>query len=341
MKEFKSITEQIELLKSRNLTFLDEENAEKLLLQYGYYEIINGYKDHLLQDTDANDNSDIFKDGETFEHLYSLYDFDKLISTYVLQALLELELTLKTAISYTVANHYGVLESDYLKRTNYVSRDSYFKNGSRRYKLDDLLLKFNYILNDTSQPFKHYRENNGHIPPWILLKGASFGNTLKYFKYQKGQVKSEIVSILTGIPIEIVNSTDSVKNAISDLLTLSNKFRNRTAHSGRLFNYRSEKKVRYNTLFHPIINVDNKAYRLGIGQSDVFTLINLLKLLENDTPFYRMAAGIQVTMKRHLKEYPDDQEFLLKSMGFPKELRVFEIDDLFYRLTEFELTYNW
>ena len=53
MKEFKTVNEQIELLKSRNLTILDEEKARENLMLYGYYEIVNGYKDVLLKDTEV------------------------------------------------------------------------------------------------------------------------------------------------------------------------------------------------------------------------------------------------------------------------------------------------
>ena len=45
MKEFKTLEEQIELLKTRNILFNDEESTRKILLHNNYYNIINGYKD--------------------------------------------------------------------------------------------------------------------------------------------------------------------------------------------------------------------------------------------------------------------------------------------------------
>lgn len=50
MKEFKNINEQIDLLKSRNLTIINETTAKENLMLYGYYEIVNGYKDALLEE---------------------------------------------------------------------------------------------------------------------------------------------------------------------------------------------------------------------------------------------------------------------------------------------------
>jgi hypothetical protein len=48
LKTFKSIEDQIKILKGRGLAFNNEEGAKNLLLQYGYYEIVNGYKDSLV-----------------------------------------------------------------------------------------------------------------------------------------------------------------------------------------------------------------------------------------------------------------------------------------------------
>ncbi|HFH6802636.1 TPA: Abi family protein, partial [Streptococcus agalactiae] len=43
MKEFKSLTDQLNLLKDRGLKIGDEEKAELYLLTNNYYNIINGY----------------------------------------------------------------------------------------------------------------------------------------------------------------------------------------------------------------------------------------------------------------------------------------------------------
>ena len=47
-KPFKTIDEQLEILKDRNLVIDDELLARQSLSFYGYYEIVNGYKQFLL-----------------------------------------------------------------------------------------------------------------------------------------------------------------------------------------------------------------------------------------------------------------------------------------------------
>lgn len=58
---------------------------------------------------------------KTFEHLFAIYELDKNIQQGVLRATLEVELLLKTALSYTIAKKYGEKESQYIVRTNYKS----------------------------------------------------------------------------------------------------------------------------------------------------------------------------------------------------------------------------
>ena len=79
MKEFKTIDEQIDLLKSRNVSFTNETEAKKILLNNNYYNIINGYKDLFIE------NNNVFKQGTTFEEIYALYDFDRQLRNIFLE----------------------------------------------------------------------------------------------------------------------------------------------------------------------------------------------------------------------------------------------------------------
>ena len=47
-KEFKTIDEQIEILRAKNLNILDNDKAKQILLNNNYYYLINGYKDLFL-----------------------------------------------------------------------------------------------------------------------------------------------------------------------------------------------------------------------------------------------------------------------------------------------------
>lgn len=50
LKPFRQIQDQINILKKRNMIFLNEDADANILRDYGYYEIINGYKDKFMID---------------------------------------------------------------------------------------------------------------------------------------------------------------------------------------------------------------------------------------------------------------------------------------------------
>lgn len=102
MKEFKTLEEQIELLKTRNILFNDEESTRKILLHNNYYNIINGYKDLFL---DTN-NPTVYKQNTTFEEIYSLYEFDRQLRNIFLEYILKIENSLRSLIAYYFSKEY-------------------------------------------------------------------------------------------------------------------------------------------------------------------------------------------------------------------------------------------
>lgn len=106
-KKFKTFDQQIEILKSRNLKFGSEETAINALKRYGYYSIINGYKDLYISEVDGKE---IYKDGTTFEQIYSLYEMDKKICSAIVKTMLKVEDRLKTATAYVIAETFSERE---------------------------------------------------------------------------------------------------------------------------------------------------------------------------------------------------------------------------------------
>lgn len=315
MRDFKTIDEQINIQRNRGLIFLNEETAKLNLLRYGYYEIINGYKDFILEQKDP----DIYKEGETFEHLFELYKLDKYLKDTILKSTLNFELNVKTALAYTLSKKYGVANNSYLNKKNYKLGK---KNKDGKYQLESLFIKFNRIINDDLEPFKHYRIDHGHTPPWILFKGCSFGNIKHFYNLQHSDIKNEVTAMMLGMPIGLVKSYPESKYFFSDLLNLTYNFRNRAAHSGRVYNYKPKCNIRYFGAFHDneYVNIDEAKYRLGYGKNDIYTLSKALMILENPDPSIELNFGINYITKEHLKKYPNDKHFLLKSIGVPEEI---------------------
>ena len=112
-KEFKSIEEQIEILKNRNL-IIDEIQAKKIFKENNYYYVINGYKDLFV---DKSKSEEIYKANTEFKEIYSLYKFDIDLRMLFLKYTLLLERKLDTYIAYEFSKKYG--HKDYLKEKNF------------------------------------------------------------------------------------------------------------------------------------------------------------------------------------------------------------------------------
>ena len=71
-KQFKNLDEQIEILKYKGLVINNVEYARNILLRENYF-FITGYR-HLFMKSNVDKT---YKDGTTFEELYSLFLFDR------------------------------------------------------------------------------------------------------------------------------------------------------------------------------------------------------------------------------------------------------------------------
>ena len=330
MKPFSDFNKQIETLENRNLTILDRKAANFALRNYGYYEIVNGYKIFLL---DESKTVETFLEKETFEHLVSLYNLDKQIRNLVMQATLEIELSLRTALAYTLAEDFGVLESDYLDRTKY--NKGKFQRKHKKYQRDFLLDMLKDIAaNRPVEPLKSYRNNHNHIPPWILLKETTLGNITNFIKILKGPQKDKVISLCTGLPNSQLSSAD--KALFIEILDLILAFRNRAAHGGRMFNYKASTSLSYHNKFHNEIKITQGDYRNLKGRRDLYTFFHSLALFENKAGFDLLELCLY-SIREHDASYPKDWLVLAKEMGYPEDILKIDLE----RHRNFHKKYRW
>lgn len=302
-KDFTTFERQIEILKERNLKFGSEETALAALRRFGYYNIINGYKDQYVEIIDGVEK---YKDGVTFEQIYSLYNLDKSIRNAVMEAVLEVEDILRTATAHIIAENFGAKESEYINRKNYRLGK---KRGSK-YPLDSIFDKFNKILNDDSQPYKHYRETYGNIPPWILLKGASFGNIANFIKLQQPEIKNKIISLVYDVPESAIKSLPPFKELFMDTVFVSLDYRNRAAHGGRMYNYNTPATFRFNRILHTQFDISEADYRVGKGHTGLKTFARSLFIFDNKSTSTKLLTNMFIACRNHIDTYPKDLSFL-------------------------------
>ena len=182
-KPFKTIKEQIEILRSRNILVNDEEFAYQVLTSSSYYSIINGYKHIFLKDTEP----ETYKDGTELEIMYTLYLIESTLTNTLFKYIIHCERSLKTKIAYLVAREYREFEDKYLDESNYSNSNNMRKNVLS--SLKDTIKN----AKDTTTTY-YYRKNHNHVPPWILVNDIPFGKTIKWYSILRKDDKTEIVS---------------------------------------------------------------------------------------------------------------------------------------------------
>ena len=282
-KPFKNFDEQIEILVNRNIIIKNIDFAKHVLNTVSYYKLINGYKESLI----VNDsNEEPFKDGITIEFLYDLHIFDITLQSILFKYILAIETSLKTKISYLIANKYGVFERNYLSSQNYIS------SGRKRRLRSAVLNELNSDKVETMYtPTRYYRDGDisndtpakNHIPPWILIQNISFTRAIRWYSILKSADKKEIYRQFP--IIKNVRDTDSIETQyFLDSLKILRDYRNNVAHGYRSINVSITNSVRIEA-FDNIIpnNVLSISEFDTFGKNDLYSVLISIESLTDYT----------------------------------------------------------
>ncbi len=297
-KNFKTLDEQVKILKQKGMTIHDEAYVKEVLLRENYF-FLNGYR-HLFMNSSEDKT---FKEGTTFEELYSLFLFDRSFRNILFKYLLVIENNLKSITSYQLSKKYGYKESDYLKPKNFT------RKPDKQAQLNDLLKKMKrQIRVNCSQHSAtlHYVSNYGYIPLWILVKVLSFGIVSELYSVLKPEDQKEIADIY-GIE----------SNILMNYLPILANYRNLCAHEDILYENKTQKYIN-DTVFHSLLKIPKEDDEYIYGKNDVFALIIILKQMLIQEDFKNMCLEIDnciETLNYNLKTISIDK--VLEKMGFP------------------------
>lgn len=298
-KHFRTLDEQVEILKSKNMIISNESYAKSVLLRENYF-FLNGYR-HLFM---VSNEERFFKRGTTFEELYSLFLFDRTFRTICFKNLLIIENNFKSIISYQLSKKYGYKEKDYLKSKNFTRRPD------KQRQVNDLLkkMKRQIRVNGTQHAAtQHYAYNYGYIPLWILVKVLSFGIVCEMFTILK-EDDQEAISETYGVQVE---------ELITYLPILAN-YRNLCAHEDIVYENKTQKEIN-DTVYHKILQIPKENGEFIYGKNDAFALLIIMKQLLDKDKFKSMSIEIDNairTLDYNLKTIRIKD--VLEHMGFPK-----------------------
>lgn len=301
-KSFKTIDEQIEILRNKGLVIDDEEHVKNILIRENYF-FISGYRHLFLKSKDDRK----FISGTNFRELYAMFNFDRQIRNIMFKNLLIVENNLKSLISYQLSKKYGFKEKDYLKAANFNT----FKEKSKQ--VNDLIRKIKRQIRVNGSQHSatmHYINYYGFIPFWIVVKVLSFGIVCELYSVMKYEDQKEIADFY-GI---------SVENLLTYLPILSN-YRNLCAHEDLLYDHRTLKSIN-NTKYHHELCIPEIDGEYIYGKNDLFALVIILKQMLQEDEFHLLIKELSYEediLSGKLKSISSDK--VLDKMGFPKNFK--------------------
>lgn len=300
-KIFKTIDEQIEILRSKGMVFEDYDKAREILLRENYF-FLNGYRSPFLMNGTKR-----FIEGTTFDELYSLFTFDRFFRNIIFKNVLIVENNYKSIYSYVLSKKYGYKEKDYLNINNFD------RSKEKNSQINDLLRKLKRQIRINGyqhQATSHYINNYGYIPMWVGVKVLSFGLMSELFTILKSEDRKEIADYYNLSP-------DKIENYMSILAN----YRNLCAHEDILFNHETQKTIA-DTTFHLQLGIPKVDDEYIYGKHDIFALLIILKELLTTDDFKMMMNEICYEIdKLSSKLKVIDVSKVLYRMGFPENYK--------------------
>ena len=297
-KNFKNLDEQVDIFKHKGMIINDEKYVKQILLRENYF-FLNGYRHLFLRSLEDRR----FKEGTTFEEMYSLFLFDRSFRNVIFKYLLVIENNLKSIMSYQLSKKYGYKEKEYLNAKNFS------REPERQAQINDLIKKMKKQIRVNGSQHSatlHYVSNYGYIPLWILVKVLSFGIVSEMYTILKKEDQIDIANVY-GVEAE---------NLTVYLPILAN-YRNLCAHEDILYENKTQKSIE-DTIYHQLLNIEKVDDEYKYGKNDLFALIIILKRLLQKDDFKNMTIELS-----HIIETLDfnirtiNIESVLDRMGFP------------------------
>jgi abortive infection bacteriophage resistance protein len=301
-KVFKTLDEQIEILKSKGLIIKYPERAKEILYRENYF-FISGYR-HLFMRSYKDRK---FFPGTTFEELYATFLFDRRIRNIMFKYILIVENNVKSKLSYILSKKYGYKEKNYLDSKNF-NQDSY-----KTKQVHDVLNKMKRQIRINGRQHRatmHYISNYGYIPMWILVKVLSFG------------IVSELYNILKPEDqLALAEDYNLDNETLSIYLSLLANYRNLCAHEDILYDHRTQRSIP-DTKYHYLLNIDMTNNEYNYGKNDLYALVIILKHMLTKNEFrelmYEIGYEIDV-LDGKVDAVPLNH--ILNKIGFPDNWR--------------------
>lgn len=274
-KEFRSFDDQLKILEERGLLIVERNLAIEKLKSDNYYNIINGYKNLFINKCAE---SETYKEGSTFEEIYALYSFDRSIRSIIFKAILQVENTLRTQISYIFSKYHD--SSNYLIYGNFETLIGITTEKKIAERAMEIYSLISNLQKDISKSVKHkdYIRHHvveyGYVPMWVLVNAIPLNRLASFYKLMNQRER-----------VEVSKYWDILENQLRQYINKLANFRNLCAHDERIYCSHDNSLIP-NTPLHETLHIKKNSSNNYIqGKDDVLSLIITLKILMPEADF--------------------------------------------------------
>lgn len=307
---YKSIDEQIQLLKSRGLFIDNEARAKKVLLHYNFYKVINGTRLFLSKPGDPYR----YRKGVTFHDVEAIHEFDKAIKKHFLNAVLDIERHLRSIVSYVFMKHHPEEEA-YLKTENFNKNKALV--SANTHTLTKTIEKYKEEKN-YEKSIAYYFDKYDHVPLWFLINFVSLGKLVNFYQTMKAKEQYEVANLFTDFLYENIEEAKGyyiTSQQFESFILNIREIRNVVAHDNMILNYLCDASVAFIGPIH-----DEWQIRKEDDRSNVFNVYLIMQAFLSRSQFRKLTFNLQEAIDVLKKEVdPTAFTHLMRALGFPEK----------------------
>lgn len=264
-KDFKTIDEQIVILKSRGLKIEDETAAKDFLRRNNYYRV-SGYSLTLR-------NHDIFSKFATFQNIIDIYEFDREFRHILLKYIEIIEVAVKAVYSHEFTKLHG--PTGYLDAKHFTDTIKHREIIAKAEAQKVMSLPHEAYL-------KHFVEDlHQNIPLWAYVDLLTISDISFLYYISESTVKDTVAASL-GLKKQGAFLLGRFMHSMTII-------RNLCAHGSRLYNRLFEQKPKLSKKELSLLRKDDNGI---VDNSHLFGFILIMKRLLNPKEFEEFKAEI-------------------------------------------------
>ena len=272
-KDFKTVEQQLEILRSRGLSITDDAKAKDFLLHNNYYRV-SGYSLTLRK-------NDVFSKSATFQNIIDIYQFDHELRHIILEYMEIIEVRMKSVYAYEFTKVHGPV--------GYLD-DTHFTNKAKHKEIIDKANQQKTQRLPHEAYLKHFVNDLGQsIPLWAYVDLLTISDISFLYSISEPNIKKEVADTF-GLTMR---KGPEILGQHMHSMTI---IRNLCAHGSRIYNRLFEQKPSLNAKEKALLIVDKNN---NLDNAHFYGFVLVMKRLLPADIFSEMKKSIISLTKKY------------------------------------------